>query len=65
MLNMLLFSKLPYEIRFTIYIGLLTYCKKRLIIKDVIDEINDLSKINLIYSLLPFPPILVMYCFFK
>ena len=47
MLNILLFSRLPHEIRFTIYIGLLTYYKKRLRIKGIIDEINDLSKINL------------------
>lgn len=47
MLNILLFSKLPLEIRFTIYIGLLTYYKKRLQIKGIINEINDLSKINL------------------
>ena len=48
MLNIILFKKLPYEIRLTIYVSLLSYKRKK---KKFNIVLNDLSNINKIHFL--------------
>ena len=47
MLNLILFSKLPYDIKLILYVSLLTYSKKKTKFNIILREIEQLSNINL------------------